>query len=245
MRSLCLGSAIAIWMLVPSGCHDNTGLRLGVDAGKNGGAGGGTAGTGGSKNTSATGGAGSGDTFGGPDAANDKGSSDVGVPDAKEASASEGHGAMDSAPIDSNPLCSEVPCLASLFLPCQPSATCTSDDTTTTTPGADSTSSYCYSNGVKQQTVSSLSGDGIIYTYIEKRDTGMCFTIEATISLTGGTALYVFRDGNGSQVATGTAALDTSILVVACNGGKATQVSQSCLDTASIPSACSTGSCVF
>ena len=180
---------------------------------------------------------------GGLDAAIDRNQVDLGASDTREAAAGDAYGPFDSGATESGAMaCNEVPCLASLFLPCQPTAPCTAEQSSTPTG---STSNTCYANGVKQQVVSTLSGNDIFATSTEKRDAGVCFTIEVSLSLTATSALYVFRDGAGNQVATVTAAVNTDVLIVTCNGEIPTQVSQACLDTASVSSTCTAGVCDF
>ena len=287
MRSVRLGSGMALGLFLAIGCHDNTGLRSVPDAGRNGGAGGvaagtgglagtggGLAGTGGGAGASATGGSGAGGTVGTdaaanpdtnaradagpdardgtgvPDAANDRSLIDVGAPDAKDAPAGEAQrpvdsGTAESGGLDAGSVCSEVPCLAAILLPCQPAAPCTSAQSGTTAPAE--TTNTCYANGVKHQSVSRLVGNDFFATLTGKRETGVCYTIEVSLSLasTPTTALYVFRDGAGNQVATGTAEVNTDVVIVTCNGGTPTPLSQACQDTASTSSACTDGPCTY
>jgi hypothetical protein len=155
-----------------------------------------------------------------------------------------GVGGTGAGVADAVGVCSEAPCLAAIFLPCQPEGTCTSDDVTGPSPGNQS-STYCYPNGVKQQVVTTLDGNVLTARFTEKRNAQACFTIDVSIQLPDGTAAYVFRDGNGQQVGTGTSLMNSDLLTVTCNGSAPVQLSQACLDVASVASSCNTGVCSF
>jgi hypothetical protein len=151
-----------------------------------------------------------------------------------------GDGGRETAPSD---VCSEAPCLAALFLPCQPSGVCTSEDTSPAT--ANQTYTYCYPNGVKQQSTMSLDGTKLNGVFTEKLGSVVCFSIEVSSSDVASTALYVFRDGDGRQVATGILTTSTDTLMVTCEGAAPAQLSQSCMNTASTGNSCNTGACSF
>jgi hypothetical protein len=153
-------------------------------------------------------------------------------------------GGRDGGNAESAGVCSEAPCLAALFLPCQPTGVCTSDDTASPST-ANQTATYCYPNGVKQQSTAILNDTSVTILFTEKRDSTMCFTIEVSMLLSADTASYIFRDGNGQQVATGTASVSSDTVTVTCNGGTPAQLTQSCMDTASAGDACNTGWCTF
>ena len=140
-------------------------------------------------------------------------------------------------------LCSEAPCLAALFLPCQPSGVCTSEDTSPVT--ANQTYTYCYPNGVKQQVTMGLDGTKLNGVFTEKRGSVVCFSIEVSSSDVASTARYVFRDGDSRQVATGILTTSTNTLMVTCEGAAPARLSQSCMDTADTGNSCNTGACSF
>jgi hypothetical protein len=141
-------------------------------------------------------------------------------------------------------VCSEAPCLAALFLPCQPEGTCTSDDVTGPLTSNQS-STYCYPNSVKQQVVTTFDGNVLTARFTEKRNSQACFVIDVSMKLPEGTAAYVFRDGDGQQVGTGTSLTNSDVLTVTCDGSAPVLLSQGCLDTASVGSSCNTGACTF
>lgn len=154
--------------------------------------------------------------------------------------------ARDGGGGETSGLCTEVPCLAALFLPCQPTGVCTSDDMSASSTGQQTTT-YCYPNGVKQQSISVLNATSLTAVFIEKLGSKVCFTIEGNVTLSDGTVSYVFRDGGGQQVATGTssATSDSEVVMVTCDGATPVQLSQSCMDIATSGKTCNTGSCTF
>ena len=154
--------------------------------------------------------------------------------------------ARDGGSGEPSGLCSVVPCLAALFLPCQPAGVCTSDDVTAPSTGKQTTT-YCYPNGVKQQSTSVTNATSVTAVFTEKLGTKVCFIIEGNVALSDGRVSYVFRDGGGQQVATGTASAtsDSGVVMVTCDGATPVQLSQSCMDIASSGNACNTGSCTF
>ena len=152
-----------------------------------------------------------------------------------------GDGGKEAAP---SGVCGETPCLAALFLPCQPSGVCTSEDTTTPS-ASNQISTYCYPNGVKQQITTRLDGTNLYGVFTEKLGSVVCFSIEVSSSDVAATALYIFRDGDGRQVATGILTVSTDTLMVTCEGAAPARLSQSCMDTADTPNSCNTGRCSF
>ena len=147
-----------------------------------------------------------------------------------------GDGGKDVEP---SGVCSEASCLAALFLPCQPSGVCTFEYTTPST--SNQTSTFCYPNGVKQH----FEGTNLYGVFTEKLGTAVCFSIEVSSSDMPTTASYVFRDGNGRQVATGLLTMSTDTLMVTCEGAAPALLSQSCMDAASPGNSCETGQCSF
>jgi hypothetical protein len=154
--------------------------------------------------------------------------------------------ARDGAGEETSGVCSEVPCLAPLFVPCRPVGACTSDDVPTSSNG-EQTITYCYPNGVKQQVSAISTATTMTAVLTEKLGSRVCFTIEGHVTLSGGTVSYIFRDGDGQQVATGTGRTtpESEEVMITCAGATPVQLSQSCMDATSPGSACNTGSCTF
>ena len=139
-------------------------------------------------------------------------------------------------------VCDEIPCLAPMVRGCMPSGSCTSQSATA---GLVPTTTYCYANGVKEQTVVRASGTtSIVATLTVKRDAQICYSID--VSMTDPSAIsYAFRDGSGTQVATGTGTSSASLPVVTCNGGSPTPISIACGALVSATASCTPGSCTF
>jgi hypothetical protein len=140
-------------------------------------------------------------------------------------------------------VCSEAPCLASLFLPCQPSGACTMQSLVTTDGWT--RNNDCYSSGIKVQTASSGSGSVTVATYIVKRNDTVCYRIDGRLPTDSATASYSFFDGSGVQVASGNINTNSSVLTVTCNGGKAVVLSDACQKATGDTSSCASGVCAF
>lgn len=142
-------------------------------------------------------------------------------------------------------VCSEAPCLGALFVPCRPSGSCISNSPDS--PISSQPVTNCYSNGVKQQVFqSSSNGTNTNLTLSQTRDSKVCFTIKASLIPGAADAYYVFIDGNGRQVATGTSSFMTNaeVITVTCNGGSPAELSQACTETVNFGGQkCSAGQC--
>src|SRR5450631_3290101 len=79
--------------------------------------------------------------------------------------------------------------------------------------------------------------------FTEKRNSQACFLVDVSMKLPDATAAYVFRDGNGQQVGTGTSLTNSDVVTVTCNGSAPVQLSQACIDVGSVASSCNTGVC--
>ncbi len=138
-------------------------------------------------------------------------------------------------------VCSEAPCWASLTVGCLPSGGCTYQHTQTSVSGTLlETGTYCYSNGVKQQQTTTTTTS----TMTAKRDNNICYSSELSLS----TGSFVLRDGGGNQVATGTLSRDshgTYTVVVTCNGGQPTRLSDACYNADAYAGTCLPGECTF
>jgi hypothetical protein len=129
-------------------------------------------------------------------------------------------------------------------VPCQPSGQCR---VRAFASGDGDTNVYCYSNGVKQRQAVDSSGDPMHLIFEETLNGALCFSIEATATRSSnpGRADYVFRDGDGNQVATGTLTSDDGALWVTCEGGAPAQISTACRSIATPFSGCETGPCEY
>jgi hypothetical protein len=200
------------------------------------------------------------DAFTSPDSSRDASNSDTADgnrsdgPDGAElpvrdAAVSDNPAKTDGEGSETTPggICSEAPCLAALFIPCQPSGQCRISGSPSETTSL--TAAYCYSNGVTQrQELDSTSHPTHLF-FAEALDGALCFTIEATLSYTTSDvparADYVFRDGDGNQVATAILFTDDGVLWVTCNGGAPAQLSKACANIATPLSGCETGPCEY
>jgi hypothetical protein len=134
-------------------------------------------------------------------------------------------------------VCVGAPCLASLYLACEPSGTCIFEG------GASPSATYgtvCYSNGVARSYTNTYSGPNTISSATVSLNHVRCYSIDTSYLPSGGPISYVFRDGQGQQVATGIHDASTGTNTVTCNGSDATPVSESCLEPIGNSDACET-----
>ena len=136
-------------------------------------------------------------------------------------------------------VCGEAICLTSLFQTCVPEGSCSWHGGGS--PSA-SFSDVCYSNGV---TVSyfgtyKYGASNVTASLTVARNGTLCYKID---TLSGGDFSYVITDGNGQQVATGTADNKAGDITVTCNGSKPTTVSYACINPTGDSSGCDTGTC--
>ena len=123
--------------------------------------------------------------------------------------------------------CAGAPCLATLYLACEPSGTCISEG------GASPSATYgtvCYSNGVARSFTNTYSGPNTISSVTVSLNHVRCYSIDASCPPSGSPISYVFRDGQGQQVATGIHDASTGFDTVTCDGGNAAPVSLACLE---------------
>lgn len=140
-------------------------------------------------------------------------------------------------------LCAEVPCYADLIRNCLPAGSCKMQ----VLSGADITNitaNVCYANGIKEKIVARMAVSGAVTgTATYKNGNAVCFSMDISQSAMGTTGTYVFRDANGKQVATATE--DAIGLTMTCTGGKATRLSQACMNAGSTESDCTDGVCSY
>jgi hypothetical protein len=137
-------------------------------------------------------------------------------------------------------VCSQAPCLASLFQDCVPEGRCSVEGHSS--PSA-AFNTACYSNGVTVSTLGTYSGSTSIGSVTVRRNGTPCYEIDTSWETSASAVSYVFRDANGQQVATGTTTVDnTGTVLVTCNGSTATTVSGDCATTG-YSSGCDMGTC--
>jgi hypothetical protein len=107
------------------------------------------------------------------------------------------------------------------------------------------TQTECYANGVKYQRVLNMNGATITGTAMVERGSTMCYSADISGSLFASAVSFVFRDGSGTQVATGTGNLSSSAISVTCDGGTPTPLSSACSSLVSSSGPCVPGVCVF
>ena len=139
-------------------------------------------------------------------------------------------------------LCSEVPCLASLVVPCAISPSCVQDDESNDVQNV-AINRFCYLNGVSQR----LTVDNARHTALfeAKQDGKLCYSVKTDVPLDPSTFSLQFFAPNGKQVATGVLGAELDWLSVTCAGSPATQVSQDCLEAGVYSQHCGLGTCTF
>lgn len=144
-------------------------------------------------------------------------------------------------------VCDEIPCLAPSVRDCAPSGGCTSQGMVGPTP-LSTTSNYCYANGVKTQTVATVTGPSpITSTVTFKHDNQTCFSVD-TATMDGSTYTLVFRDSSGKQIATG--GVGGGGLWILCDGSSTPAlISDACSNAAYLvasgSASCNPGLCTF
>jgi hypothetical protein len=136
--------------------------------------------------------------------------------------------------------CGGATCLASLFQTCVPEGSCS-------VQSSESAGTYftivCYANGV---TVSQVESDGateMTGDLTVRRDGALCYSIASSTPVNSNGTVYVVRNANGEQVATGALVKKDGTVTVTCNGGQPTPVSSACLLPIGYHRACAPGIC--
>ena len=134
---------------------------------------------------------------------------------------------------DISGVCAEVPCYATLINSCPFTAVCTYTSSTST-DGKQGTSTECFDNGVKENSVFNNGTSTIISTLVVKKGSSVCYSIDQTVPQPGsaGSLAWVIRDGSGNQVATATRYIESDMtmtpMTMTCTGGQPTVLSDAC-----------------
>ena len=137
-------------------------------------------------------------------------------------------------------ICAEAPCLASLFQGCVPEGSCTWEGGSS--PGGRGIAT-CYSNGVSVSDMELYNGPIATGSVTVARNGTPCYSIDTSAAMSGSAVSYVFSDGKGQPIATGTTVDKTGSVVVTCNGGSAATVSGACVHPNGDSSGCNMGTC--
>ena len=137
-------------------------------------------------------------------------------------------------------ICAEAPCLAALFQDCVPEGSCTVEGHLD--PSA-SVATACYLNGVAVSSFATYSGSNLTGSVTVARNGTPCYSIDTSAAMSGSAVSYVFSDGKGQPIATGTTVDKTGSVVVTCNGGSAATVSGACVHPNGDSSGCNMGTC--